>query len=122
MMKTYIDFFCEGVPNISSKCTTVWPNNVTCQIILSGSIENIFHNIMVFEMDDEHLLDNWISENSDKVLKMTKEDINILGQQILPPGTEILQRNLNINDPDIILIAQEFDVDNLGNLFVVKDS
>ena len=88
MAKIYCHFSCSGDPTDEKKCTTRWPETITCNIPLGGKINNTYYNIMVLDGPQKDI-DDWVKENKGKIVVITKAEADSLGQQILPPDTEI---------------------------------
>lgn len=123
MGKHYIVFRSDGPPVRSEQCTTPWPSDITCSIVLSGMVNNTYHNLMIMVGDDDKI-QNWLNANPGKVSEVTKAEMDALGQQIIPPGTE---RTIRANemfpespDGDKVFVATEFDSDNPTGLWVEK--
>ena len=107
MSKFYCRYGSIGLPISSDKCTSRWPETVTCTIPISGIIDNIYYNIMILDGPEEDIL-NWAEENIGKVELMTIEEANIFGAQLIPFGTE---SKLQFPEGDITIIAGKFDIE-----------
>jgi hypothetical protein len=92
MSKFYIKFKCVGGnPTQANQCTTEWASGIKCSIPMSGIVDNDFYNLMIMEGNASEI-NTWVNINSDKVSFITKEQADVLGQQIIPPNT-ILDNN-----------------------------
>ena len=97
-----------------SDCTTRWSDNIHCNIPLSGIYDNKYTNLMIMEGDPEEIR-TWISENSGKVTEKTLEAINLVGQTIVPEGTEFQTENSGE-----VMVSQLFDI-NVGVILIPKE-
>jgi len=115
-MIKYVKFISNNDPIDPSQCTTRWPESVACNIPISGTIEGSFINLMIMD-GTESEINNWISVNIGKVIELTKDEANSLGQELISPGTEI-----TVESPEgesEILVAGIFNVDD-GLLWTKK--
>lgn len=116
MAKKYIEFKCVGGnPVLASQCTTAWPSDIQCSIPISGTINGDYYNLMVMDGDESNI-NNWVSDNNDKVTIITKEQADMRGQQIIPPNTERTGINMIVNEGKRYR-AGTFDIDNPDNLW-----
>jgi hypothetical protein len=116
MAKKYIEFKCVGGnPVLASQCTTAWPSDIQCSIPISGTINGDYYNLMVMDGDESNI-NNWVSDNNDKVTIITKEQADTLGQQIVPPNTERTVINI-MDNTEKTYRSGYFDVDNPDNLW-----
>ena len=107
----YIKFI--GDPTISEDCTTRWNDSVTCKIVLSGTLNGSFYNLMRMDGD----ITQWLSDNSTKVTQITKSEMDSLGQQIVPVGTEVTTIDPNTYQT-VRYIATVFNADDSEALWI----
>lgn len=111
MSKFYIIFKCTGGSPVSSEqCTTAWVPEIKCSIPLSGNVSGDFYNLMVME-GDLGLIEDWVNENGNKVTISSKEEMDLLGQQIVAPNTERVSFDMNTGEK-ITMKSGYFDIDN----------
>lgn len=89
MSTIYVKFQSDSDTVLSNNCTTRWSNLILCNIPISGIHEDKYTNLMVMTGDEE-LIRGWISENSTKVVELSEEEGNTIGQEISPEGTTII--------------------------------
>lgn len=118
MSRVYIKFSCIGEPTDPNKCTSRWAEGITCSIPIGGTVSGSFYNLMIME-GDILSINSWLSENAGKVEAITKEDADLLGQMIVVPGTEIVNKDMTSGE-EVIMVAGVFDVDNPNDLWTVK--
>jgi len=107
----YIKFI--GDPTIAQNCTTRWDDSVICNIVLSGTLNNSFYNLMRMDGD----ITQWLSDNSTKVTQITKSEMDSLGQQIVPVGTEVTTIDPSTGQT-VRYIATVFNADDSEALWV----
>lgn len=108
MSKVFYKFECEGQPDTPEKCTTRWPETISCLIPIDGVIADKYTNIMILDGPDEDIL-TWVGENTGKISALTIEEANTLGQTIIPPATE-----MDVSQPGEdprILVAGTFNIE-----------
>jgi len=113
-MRVYVLYSCNGEPTIPDKCTTRWPESVSCTIHLSVSYNGKRYNLM--NMDgDESAINAWLAEaeNSGKVITRTREQFAAFIEARFPVGTYH-----DFNGKRYTL--DSFDVDT-GPVFTVTD-
>lgn len=128
MAKKYFKFLSEGPPIKAEQCTTAQPDKVQCKIPLGGDIDGTFHNVMIMSGSNKDL-DDQANENIGKILEMTKEEANIVGQKIVPPDSTYIAESITLeryiskkfeedgtalaeNETlDVVLKAKPFDID-----------
>jgi len=108
----YVIFTSQGEPTTPAQCTTRWADNISVSIVLSGYIGGTFHNLMKMEGS----ISDWLSENQGKVVKVTKEEFNAKGQEIVPEGTTREYTDIMTGE-NSVLVAGVFDSDNPNNLW-----
>jgi len=107
----YVKFI--GDPTISEDCTTRWNDSVICKIVLSGTLNGSFYNLMRMDGD----ITQWLSDNSAKVTQITKSEMDSLGQQIVPMGTEVTTIDPSTSQT-VRYIATVFNADDSEALWV----
>jgi len=108
----YVIFESNGEPTTPEQTTTSWNDSISVQISLSGQVDGSYYNLMKMDGD----ITSWLSENEGKVRKVTKEEINTLGRQIVPQGTtKTLEEEPG--GEQITYTAGIFDIDNAENLW-----
>ncbi len=122
MSKIYVGFSSTGFPTDSTKCTTRWPDSISCQIPISGylSENNTFHNLMILD-GDETAINNWVNQNSGKVEVITKEQADQLGQALVVPGSENVITDTPEQGKETVMVAGLFDADSPESLWSVKE-
>ena len=115
MAKSYVSFSCVGEPTDPSKCTTRWPEDVTCSIPIGGMVEGTFYNLMIMNGN----ITAWLAANVGKVEQIDKSQADALGQAIVPPGTEVTREDPGTGQ-SVTLVAGVFDADNPDALWHVK--
>ena len=100
----YVKFQSKNDVIQSSDCTTRWPNEICCNIPMSGIYEGKYTNLMIMT-GDETIIDKWLADNVGKVVKITEEEGDIIGQTIVPEGTKNIQETI---DGKITLVAGLF--------------
>lgn len=108
----YVIFESQGQPVTKEQTTTRWDDDIIVSIPLSGKIDGIYYNLMKMEGS----ISGWLAENEGKVRKVTKTEINALGQQIVPEGSTMTTQEFPDSEP-VTLIAGVFDIDNPENLW-----
>ena len=88
MATIYVKFQAQDTDGLvhSTDCTTRWPDSVSCSIPMSGVYGEKYTNLMKMT-GDEIEIRNWISTNSGKVIELTEEECNTIGQEMIPEGT-----------------------------------
>ena len=119
MAKNYVSFSCVGVPTDPSKCTTRWPEDVTCSIPIGGEVEGTFYNLMIMESVSNNSITAWLAANAGKVEQIDKSQADALGQAIVPSGTEVTRKD-PITGVDVTMVAGAFNVDSPVALWTVK--
>jgi len=109
----YVIFESEGQPTTNQQTTTRWGDDIIASIPLSGEIDGIYYNLMKMEGS----ISNWLAENESKVRKVTKAEINELGQRLVPEGTTI-EYVIPETGEQKTAIAGVFDIDNPDDLWV----
>lgn len=118
MAKLYVKFTSIGGPPVeASKCTTRWPDSIACSIPISGQVESDHINLMIMTGDELDILD-WIAENEGKVEQLTKEEAEALGQLLVVPGTERIERDMTTGITTTYR-AGNFDVNNPDALWAI---
>jgi len=108
----YVIFTSQGEPTTAEQCTTRWADNISVSIVLSGYLGDTYHNLMKMEGN----IANWLSENEGKVVKVTKEEFNAKGQEIVPQGTTREYTDI-LTGETATMVAGVFDSDNPDNLW-----
>lgn len=88
----------------SDDCTTRWSDEIGCNIPMSGLYEEKYTNLMIMT-GDEAIIDAWLAENVGKVIEITEEEGDAIGQTIVPEGTTTVQQSV---DGEIIMVAGLF--------------
>ena len=115
-MRMYILYSCNGRPTTPEKCTTRWPDSVQCTIHLSLEFDGKTYNLM--NMDgDEAVINQWLSENTGKVISRTREEFATLIATRFPVGT---QRTITEDGVTRTYTLASFDVDT-GPVFTVTE-
>lgn len=86
MATIYVKFTSSSDKVISSDCTTRWNDSIKCSIPMSKIYGDKYTNLMIMTGDPEEIND-WITENSDKVVELTEAEINAIGKDMVPEGT-----------------------------------
>lgn len=102
----YAKFQSENDKVLSKDCTTRWSDNIKCNIPMSGIYENKYTNLMILD-GDEQLINSWLADNVGKVVEITEEDGDIIGQTMVPEGTTTVQQNV---DGEVTLVAGLFTI------------
>jgi len=104
MATVYVKFQSDNDVVQSDDCTTRWPNEISCNIPMSGIYEEKYTNLMIMT-GDEAIIDEWLADNVGKVVEMTEEEGDTIGQTMVPEGTTSVQETI---DGEIILVAGLF--------------
>lgn len=108
----YVIFQSQGEPINESQTTTRWPDSVRVEIALSGIVDGVYYNLMKMEGS----IADWLAENTGKVTKVTKAEINGLGAQIVPAGTVRTVEDIMTGEVKTYT-AGVFDIDNYQSLW-----
>jgi len=85
-MTKYVRFQSNNELVLSHDCTTRWSDSVGCNIPMSGIYNGQYTNLMIMT-GDESIIDAWLADNAGKVVEITEEEGNLIGQAIVPEGT-----------------------------------
>ena len=85
MATVYIKYQAAGVRAGPKDCTSALPANTGQSIIMSGLYEGKATNLMVLDGVTADI-ENWITQNSGKVERITEAEGDAIGQSISPAG------------------------------------
>ncbi len=94
MSTIYVKFQSNNELVRSDNCTTRWADSISCNIPMSGIYEGKYTNLMIME-GDETEINNWLAENVGKVIEITEEEGDAIGQTIVPEGTTTVQQSVD---------------------------
>lgn len=106
MATVYVKFQSDNDVVLSDDCTTRWPDEIGCSIPMSGLYDDKYTNLMIMT-GDEAVIDEWLAENIGKVVEITEEDGDAIGQVMVPEGTTSTQQTA---DGEITLVAGLFTI------------
>lgn len=104
MAVVYVKFQSDNEVVLSHDCTTRWPDDIGCNIPMSGIYDGKYTNLMIMT-GDEAEIDAWLAENPGKVIEITEEEGDAIGQTIIPEGTTSTQQTV---DGEITIVAGLF--------------
>jgi len=91
MSTIYVQFTSSSDTVLSKDCTTRWADSIGCHIPMCGQYTEKYTNLMVMTGDEQEIQD-WLSENIGKVVEITEEEGDAIGQLICPEGTTTVIR------------------------------
>lgn len=81
---------------LSENCTTRWPDTVGCHIPMSGKYTEKYTNLMIMTGNEQEIQD-WLSENSTKVVEINEAEGDQIGQTMMPEGTTTITEEYEDN-------------------------